>query len=399
MTEGWEERSLGDLASRLTVKNRGASDNVLTISARDGLINQEEYFNKSVASRNLDNYFVLQRGDFAYNKSHSADCPLGVVRRLERYDVGVVSPLYICFRASAEAVIEPDFLLHFFDGGGFDTDLRQIAKQGARDHGLLNVRASEFFEMRASIPPLVEQKKIAEILGSVDEAIQATQAVIDQTRKVKQGLLQQLLTRGIGHTRFKQTEIGEIPESWEVSTVGDACTIRNDLRKPIHRADRDAMPGPYPYYGPTKALSYMSEYRFEGSYALIGEDGDHFLKFDRWSMTQLVEGRFNVNNHAHAVESSDLCTAEWFYQFFRHRDITPRLTRQGAGRYKLKKATLVQLPIALPPRSEQLAIHEAVASFDRAEEAGQAELQSLMICKKATSADLLSGRVRVKVDA
>ena len=70
------------------------------------------------------------------------------------------------------------------------------------------------------LPPLAEQKKIAEILSSVDEAIASTQAVIDQTRKVKQGILQQLLTRGIGHTKFKESAIGKIPKEWEVSQLG-----------------------------------------------------------------------------------------------------------------------------------------------------------------------------------
>jgi hypothetical protein len=96
-----------------------------------------------------------------------------------------------------------------------------LERYAAIGQGSINRRKSIAFEVLASetllLPPLPEQKKIAAILLSVDEAIQATQRVIDQTRRVKEGLLQDLLTRGLpGHKRFKPTEIGEIPESWEV---------------------------------------------------------------------------------------------------------------------------------------------------------------------------------------
>ena len=77
------------------------------------------------------------------------------------------------------------------------------------------INGADLRNLPVPLPPLAEQRKIAVILTSVDEAIQATEAVIAQTRRVKEGLLQELLTKGIGHTRFKQTEIGEIPEGWE----------------------------------------------------------------------------------------------------------------------------------------------------------------------------------------
>ena len=87
--------------------------------------------------------------------------------------------------------------------------------------------------------------------------------------------------------------------SWPVATVGQACVIRDDLRQPISREVRAGMVGPYEYYGPTGVLDHIREYRFDGRFALIGEDGDHFLKFRERSMTQFVVGKFNVNNHAH----------------------------------------------------------------------------------------------------
>lgn len=118
------------------------------------------------------------------------------------------------------------------------------------------------------------------------------------------------------------------------------------------------MDGPYPYYGPTGQLDSIADFRLDGTFALIGEDGDHFLDVEKKPQTILVSGKFNVNNHAHVIESTNLCSAEWFYNYFRHRSLTPFLTRQGAGRYKLNKAALQEIPIVLPPPEEQGTINE-----------------------------------------
>lgn len=155
------------------------------------------------------------------------------------------------------------------------------------------------------------------------------------------------------------------PDGWTLSTVGESCVICDQLRKPINVPERATIQGPYPYYGPTGVLDHINEFRVEGTYALIGEDGDHFLKFWNWSMTQLVEGRFNVNNHAHIVKGGSGCLTEWFHLYFHHMCLRPYLTLQGVGRYKLTRQSLDRLPIALPPLEEQRSIARIVAVWDR----------------------------------
>jgi len=129
---------------------------------------------------------------------------------------------------------------------------------------------------------------------------------------------------------------------------------------------RQQMQGTFPYYGPTGILDYLNEYRAEGDFALIGEDGDHFLDVQAKQQTVRISGRSNVNNHAHVIEHSDACEVDWFYYFFQHRDIYHSLTRQGAGRFKLTKAALEQLPILLPPLPEQRKIVEILRTWDEA---------------------------------
>jgi type I restriction enzyme, S subunit len=131
--------------------------------------------------------------------------------------------------------------------------------------------------------------------------------------------------------------VSSIPNGWTLSSVGNACTIRNELRLPLSVEMRATMQGDYPYYGPTGVLDHIDEFRAEGEFALIGEDGDHFLDVGRKSQTVRVSGKFNVNNHAHMIQSGSTCDVDWFFHFFRNRDISHSLTRQGAGRFKLTK--------------------------------------------------------------
>jgi type I restriction enzyme S subunit len=163
---------------------------------------------------------------------------------------------------------------------------------------------------------------------------------------------------------YKQTEVGVIPEDWNVELVRTAYEIRNNLRLPLSENIRKGMQGMYPYYGPTKIQDYINEYRVEGEYCLIGEDGDHFLKWKEIPMTLLARGKFNVNNHAHLVCGIRNETL-WFFYYFSNRDITKHLTRQGAGRYKLTKTSLQNIPLAIPPtKTEQTAIANALGDGD-----------------------------------
>lgn len=158
----------------------------------------------------------------------------------------------------------------------------------------------------------------------------------------------------------------KIPDEWTISTVGEECVIRNDLRMPISIEERKKIEGTYPYYGPTGILGFINDFRVYGKFALIGEDGDHFLKYKTKSQTLLVNDKFNVNNHAHVIGDSKTCLAEWFYVYFQHKNLEKYLTRQGAGRYKLTKQSLSDISILLPPIEEQKAITAILSTWDEA---------------------------------
>ena len=188
----WTTIKLKEITDRITTKNRNLDSNlVLTISAEYGLIDQEKYFNKSVASKNLKNYYLLEKGDFAYNKSYSNGHPYGVVKKLNQYNKGIVSTLYICFKP--KHFINPNFLEQYFKTSVWNKEIYKIATEGARNHGLLNIGVEDFFNTKHKIPPTYkEQEKIASFLSTIDDKIKITKKKIDLMKTYKQGLVQKM---------------------------------------------------------------------------------------------------------------------------------------------------------------------------------------------------------------
>lgn len=187
----WEEKKLGQVFTRIRRKNKENNQNVLTISAQQGLINQEKYFNKSVAAKDVTGYYLLENGDFAYNKSYSKGYPMGAIKRLNNYDKGVVSTLYICFGLNQGFV--SDFFEHYFESGLQNRDLSKIAQEGARNHGLLNISVDEFFkDVKLLTPSHDEQLKIANFLSVIDQKIYLANSELEKANEWKKGLLQQM---------------------------------------------------------------------------------------------------------------------------------------------------------------------------------------------------------------
>ncbi|MGO3642966.1 MAG: restriction endonuclease subunit S [Pseudoalteromonas sp.] len=190
----WEEVKLSHFFERVMEKNNGQSKNVVTISAQQGLIRQEEFFKKSVASETLDNYFILRKGQFAYNKSYSNGYPMGAIKRLNRYDDAVVTSLYICFELKDEQLASSCFMEQFFESGLLNRGLKKVAAEGGRAHGLLNVKPADFMALSMAVPKINEQQKIASVLTNTDQQIELLEQQLADLKQEKKALMQQLLT-------------------------------------------------------------------------------------------------------------------------------------------------------------------------------------------------------------
>ena len=188
----WHFVRLSDICHRICRKNTGEQcKQVLTIAAQYGLVSQEEFFNKNVASENLSGYYLLQKGDFAYNKSYSGDYVWGTVKRLDNYEQGVLSLLYICFRPDP-ARVDSDFLIYYFESKKWHKTVANIAGEGARNHGLLNISVVDYFNTIHCIPSMDEQKQIAQIIGTLLSKIAREQRMLNCYAAQRQYLLRQM---------------------------------------------------------------------------------------------------------------------------------------------------------------------------------------------------------------
>ena len=186
--EPWRAEKLSDFAERVTRKNSGnETDLPLTISSKDGLVDQISYFNKTVASKDMSGYYLLRNGEYAYNKSYSVGYDFGSIKRLDRYPMGALSTLYICFALKKH---DTDFIKVYFDSLKWYKEIYMISAEGARNHGLLNVPTDEFFSTKHYLPGnAAEQRKIADFLIALDRRIDAQQSLVDNLKKYKRGVL------------------------------------------------------------------------------------------------------------------------------------------------------------------------------------------------------------------
>ena len=194
--EGFEQAlstyKMCDFSSRIATKNKDSKCSlVLTIAAQYGLVNQESFFNKSVASENLTGYYLLHKGEFAYNRSYSAGYDWGTVKRLDNYDQGVLSTLYICFKIN-ETIVDSDYLTYYFESTKWHRGLSDIAGEGARNHGLLNVSITDYFNTKHRFPVIEEQKAIAKMLNTITEKERKATLLGECYQKQKQYLLRQM---------------------------------------------------------------------------------------------------------------------------------------------------------------------------------------------------------------
>jgi type I restriction enzyme S subunit len=187
----WEKKKFESIFKRVTAKNTENNQNVLTISAQHGLINQHDFFNKSVSASDVTGYYLIKKGDFAYNKSYSKGYPMGAIKPLKKYEKGVVSTLYICFNIKDNS--NSDFYEHYFESGKINKQIHKIAQEGARNHGLLNLSVVEFFkDIDILKPHIIEQEKIASFLNEISKQIALVNEQWEETRNFKKALLSKL---------------------------------------------------------------------------------------------------------------------------------------------------------------------------------------------------------------
>ena len=417
-TGPWPTRPLGSLCSRVATRNVFGNTNVLTISAEEGLVRQDDYFKRIVASSDLSTYLFLERGDFAYNKSYSNGYPVGAIRRLDRFPSGVVSPLYICFRPTSPD-IDSDFLRHYFAAGRVDSAIAFLAKEGARNHGLLNVALMDFFGVPVEVPPLEEQIRIAGILDSADDAIYSAEHLIVKLQQMKRGLLHDLMTRGVdtrGNVRltavqrpdlYSQTTLGQVPKDWSVDLL-DAFATRGSGHTPnknvpsywnggikwVSLADSDHLDNVW-IQATDKEISELG---IANSSAVKHVDGTVILSRDAGvGKSAIIRGTMAVSQHFMAWTCGPRLNNIYLYYWLQHAKPRFEAIAIGSTIKTIGLSYFKKLAIGVPGRREQDAVANHLLDSDMAVWKAQGELDKLRALKVGLMNDLLTGRVRVTV--
>lgn len=222
-TDDWEQRKLGEIVERVTRKNQSLQSQLpLTISAQFGLIDQNEFFDKRIASKDVSGYYLIKNGEFAYNKSTSVDAPWGAIKRLDRYEMGVLSTLYIVFRIRDSIKTNSDYIVTYYDTNIWHKEVKAIAAEGARNHGLLNITPSDFFETVIALPKdFEEQQKIGEYFSNLDNLITLHQRKCEQTKELKKFMLQKMFPKK--GEKNPEIRFPGFTDDWEQRKLGEVA--------------------------------------------------------------------------------------------------------------------------------------------------------------------------------
>ena len=233
-------------------------------------MDQISYFNKTVASKDMSGYYLLKNGEYAYNKSYSVGYDFGSVKRLDRYDMGALSTLYICFALKKH---DSDFIKAYFDSLKWYREIYMISAEGARNHGLLNVPTDEFFDTKHYIPmDLAEQRKIADFMIALEHRIEAQQSLVDNLKKYKRGVVKALISGSLTFTDadHKKWETVSLAEIFNISAGGD---IDRENSSSSYSANH-----PYPVFANALTNSglygYANYFKIEGDSITVSGRGE-----------------------------------------------------------------------------------------------------------------------------
>lgn len=379
----WKKVKLGDLFERVTRKNTNLeSDNVLTISAQYGLINQEEFFNKSVAGKNLKNYYLLKKGEFAYNKSYSDGYPMGATKMLEKYDYGVVSTLYICFRNKSE-LVNDEYFKYYFESKQYYDELSKIAQEGARNHGLLNVSIEDFFNIKISVPTIDEQIKITKIVNKIDVIIDKMVEKKQKEEMLKLNIMDQIFKQRI---KFKDSD-GKYYRKWIDNQVKNCLKYEQPNKYIVSNTEyNDKNSTPVLTANKGFILGYTNETNN------IYEKGDVILYDDFTMDIKYVDFPFKIKSSAMKLLTQQKgIDLKFMYYLLQQKKLQPDVH----ARTYISKVELMNVKI--PEIEEQRRISSLLDLIDKKILTIQKLIDEYKVLKGVVMQKLLTGKVKVNV--
>ena len=342
-TDEWEKYELSHFVTRITRRNKNNESSLpLTISAQYGLVDQISFFNKTVASVDLSGYYLLYNGDFAYNKSYSNEYAWGAVKRLDKYEKGCLSSLYFVFRPNDN--VDSDYLTHYFESSKWHKGISNIAGEGARNHGLLNMAVDDYFATKHYLPSLPEQKKIARIFNAITKRIEIQNKIIEDLKVLKKELCKVILNNK-GWPKFRIRDIANLGRGRVINT--DEI---NSQRSPI-----------YPVYSSQTSnngiMGYLDQYDFEGEYITWTTDGANAgTVFYR-------NGRFNCTNVCGTLKLT--VDFDYYITALSIQMVTEKYVSKNLANPKLMNNVMAEIEIFMPDIQTQKSLSSLFISLDK----------------------------------
>jgi len=284
-------------------------------------------------------------------------------------------------------IINPKFLLYLLKYEKTRNKFRSMAKRAVNQ---ASINQKEVGSVKIPIPPLVEQRGIAKVLSTVDEAIQRTDAVIAKAEELKQGLMQRLLTQGIGHTEFKQTELGEIPVTWKIEKLGNIFKLSSGKLRPKKISTIKDGHNKYPVYGANGILGYSSNYLVEKRVIVIGRVG-------ACGSIYLTNGKSWISDNALYTNNFFIETNLEYLKYLLKLKRLNRLSKRSSHPLLTQKQ-IYNLKIALPPYKEQLNIVKIISTINTYIEQEINKKNKFEEVKRGLMQVLLTGKIRVRLD-
>ena len=393
-SDAWEQRKLGELVDRVVRKNTNNESTLpLTISAQYGLVDQITYFNNRVASRDVSNYYLVLNGEFAYNKSTSDGYPFGAVKRLDLYEKGVLSTLYIVFAPKKEQQIDSDYLTVFFDTDRWHKGVAERAAEGARNHGLLNISAEDFFDIDLSVPKdIVEQKQIGAFIRQLDNLITLHQRKFEKLTNVKKSMLEKMFPQN--GSSYPEIRFKGFTDPWEQRKAIDIADYSKG--NGYSKGDLTDAGTPIILYGRlyTKyqfAISEVDTFAFprngavysQGNEVIVPASGETAEDIARASAVEksgvLLGGDLNI------LRPFDFINPLFLALAISNGEPQKELAKKAQGKsvVHIHNTDIQEVTIAYPSRTEQDRIVSVFRQLDNLITLHQRELEKLQNIKKS----------------
>ena len=357
-TDEWGKYELSHFVTRITRRNKNNESSLpLTISAQYGLVDQISFFNKTVASVDLSGYYLLYNGDFAYNKSYSNDYAWGAVKRLDKYEKGCLSSLYFVFRPNDN--VDSDYLTHYFESSKWHKGISNIAGEGARNHGLLNMAVDDYFATKHYLPSLHEQKKIARFFNAITRRIEIQNKIISKYETLIKGLCDMIFSSIEGNI-LPLKAIASIEKGQQINGMSLAKT------------------GKYYYLnGGIAPSGYIDDYNTSEETISISEGGNS-CGFVSYNIQKFWSG-----GHCYTLKIiTEQCRSKYLFFYLKYKEKDIMQLRVGSGLPNIQKKSLENFNVKLPNYKKQCFVERILEVITAKKEIENALLERFQSQKK-----------------